>query len=207
MHADGMRYLRCCVDVQIGGVGDHAPKQADVYRVVFFQDGFDRLFRGGHCSLGIIGLQRGEREIGESIVLSRPQKQQVPRFVECLLIVIIGVFFVLGGIELQTARLEDLCSKFGCSVGADLRIAFADAVGEHLHHSLGANTQAVSIEQRAELLARGAFPGLAGDPGARHPTIDRALRAAGVISIEIARGNSLEDADVEDSAGVHDVSF
>src|SRR5690606_13978380 len=74
----------------------------------------------------------------------------------------------------------------------------ADPLGECFGDPFGAHAQVFGGQQVVEGHAGGAFPRLAGDPGAAHSSVDRGLGGSGVVAVEVTGRNGLQDVQVED---------
>ena len=74
------------------------------------------------------------------------------------------------------------------------------SLGEQLDDPFGAHPKFGAVEQLGEGDPGGALPCLAGNPGTPDAAVDGGLGAAGVVTVEVARRDGLQDVDVDDRA-------
>ena len=76
-----MRDLACSIDVEIGVVGDHSPKQGDINRMLFLEDLL--------CLLRVDLLtcvSSAGSHLGQAIDLTGGQEEKIARFSGCVLL-------------------------------------------------------------------------------------------------------------------------
>src|SRR5690606_10946508 len=125
------------------------------------------------------------------------EEQQVGRFLDLSL---------AGGLDLDAARGQDVLGQFVGAFEVDGGVLLADLVAEEFDDALGSDAGGQVFGGGGHVLAGGSLPGLGGGPSATYSAVCGGLGASGVVPVEVARRDGLDEVDVDDGAGCGHVS-
>ena len=187
-----MCYLASRINVEIGSIRQHATEESNINAVVGIKD-FLNLLRGKLLAVSFDDC------LHQFVDLLVAQQEQVARNrTSCFF-----AFLRLRFLERNTCSLESCNNSRFSLLSIELGRKLQDTRHYLVSNQAGTYAQLRAVKMRFKIAANDGLPSLAGNTLTLNAAKEGGLGAAGIVTVNIRRGQGLQGVDVDESS--HDV--
>ena len=189
MNAQSVCYLACGVNVEVGCFCQHTTEESNINAVVGVKD-FLNILRNELLAVSVNNC------LCQLVNLLVTQQNQVARnSAACFF-----VFLFLRLLQLNLCCLERLNDSRLSLLSIELGRKIQDTCHYLVSNQAGTYTQLRAVKVRLKIAANNGLPSLAGNTLTLNAAKESGFGAAGVVTVNVRRGQGLQGVDVDESS-------